>query len=96
MPSWCGREDLNLHPLQDYHLKVARLPIPPRPHIMLKGSFVSYRTYCSDALRVYDYSRFTQSATSAQILKELVYDTESAVKTQVPVTNVCRSEEYLL
>jgi hypothetical protein len=23
---WCGREDLNLHPLQDYHLKVARLP----------------------------------------------------------------------
>ena len=29
---WCGREDLNLHPLQDYHLKVARLPIPPRPH----------------------------------------------------------------
>jgi hypothetical protein len=29
---WCGREDLNLHPLQDYHLKVARVPIPPRPH----------------------------------------------------------------
>ncbi len=26
---WCAREDLNLHPLRDYHLKVARLPIPP-------------------------------------------------------------------
>ncbi|GEM_PF-2092969 len=31
--TWCGREDLNLHPLQDYHLKVARLPIPPRPRL---------------------------------------------------------------
>jgi hypothetical protein len=29
---WCGREDLNLHELPHYHLKVARLPIPPRPH----------------------------------------------------------------
>jgi hypothetical protein len=28
---WCGREDLNLHGLPHYHLKVARLPIPPRP-----------------------------------------------------------------
>ena len=29
--TWCGREDLNLHELPHYHLKVARLPIPPRP-----------------------------------------------------------------
>ena len=26
---WCAREDSNLHPRKDYHLKVARLPIPP-------------------------------------------------------------------
>ena len=26
---WCAREDLNLHGLPHYHLKVARLPIPP-------------------------------------------------------------------
>ena len=29
---WCGREDSNLHALRRYHLKVVRLPIPPRPH----------------------------------------------------------------
>ena len=28
---WCGREDSNLHALRRYHLKVVRLPIPPRP-----------------------------------------------------------------
>ena len=28
--SWCARQDLNLHALRHYHLKVARLPIPPR------------------------------------------------------------------
>ena len=27
---WCARQDLNLHALRHYHLKVARLPIPPR------------------------------------------------------------------
>src|SRR5690606_8213405 len=27
---WCARQDLNLHGLLHYHLKVARLPIPPR------------------------------------------------------------------
>ena len=29
---WCGREDSNFHGLPRYHLKVVRLPIPPRPH----------------------------------------------------------------
>ncbi len=37
---WCGREDLNLHPLQDYHLKVARLPIPPRPLVFTGTSYM--------------------------------------------------------
>lgn len=27
---WCSRQDLNLYGLPHYHLKVARLPIPPR------------------------------------------------------------------
>ena len=31
--AWCGREDSNLHGLPRYHLKVVRLPIPPRPHV---------------------------------------------------------------
>ena len=30
---WCARQDLNLHALRHYHLKVARLPIPPRAHV---------------------------------------------------------------
>ncbi len=30
VPDWCARQDLNLHALRHYHLKVARLPIPPR------------------------------------------------------------------
>ena len=30
MVSWCARQDLNLHALRHYHLKVARLPISPR------------------------------------------------------------------
>ncbi len=32
---WCGREDSNLHEFPRYHLKVVRLPIPPRPHAVL-------------------------------------------------------------
>ena len=28
----CEREDLNLHALRRYHLKVVRLPISPRSH----------------------------------------------------------------
>ncbi len=28
--NWCARQDLNLHALRHYHLKVACLPIPPR------------------------------------------------------------------
>jgi hypothetical protein len=31
--SWCDREDSNLHPFQDKHLKLARLPISPRSHV---------------------------------------------------------------
>ena len=30
----CGRRDLNPYPLLDTPLKRARMPIPPRPHIM--------------------------------------------------------------
>jgi hypothetical protein len=30
---WCDREDSNLHPFQDKHLKLARLPISPRSHV---------------------------------------------------------------
>ncbi len=30
---WCARQDLNLHALRHYHLKVARLPIPPRARV---------------------------------------------------------------
>jgi hypothetical protein len=29
---WCAWQDLNLHALRHYHLKVARLPIPPHAH----------------------------------------------------------------
>ncbi len=29
---WCGRRDSNSHTFRRYHLKVVRLPIPPRPH----------------------------------------------------------------
>ncbi len=28
----CARQDLNLHALRRYHLKVVRLPISPRAH----------------------------------------------------------------
>ena len=31
---WCGREDSNLHALRRQPLKLVRLPIPPRPHVM--------------------------------------------------------------
>ena len=30
----CGRGDLNSHTLRYEYLKLARLPIPPRPHIL--------------------------------------------------------------
>jgi hypothetical protein len=30
---WCGREDSNLHGLPRQHLKLVRLPIPPRPQL---------------------------------------------------------------
>ena len=30
---WCGRRDLNPHGLPHYHLKVACMPISPRPHM---------------------------------------------------------------
>src|SRR5216110_2861484 len=32
---WCGREDSNFHALRHSDLNAARLPIPPRPHIMV-------------------------------------------------------------
>ncbi len=33
--SWCGRRDLNPHDLRHWNLNPARLPVPPRPHIIL-------------------------------------------------------------
>jgi hypothetical protein len=36
--TWCGRKDSNLHEFPRYHLKVVRLPIPPRPHAQVFGS----------------------------------------------------------
>ena len=30
---WCGRKDLNLHEFPHQNLNLARLPIPPRPHV---------------------------------------------------------------
>lgn len=34
---WCGRRDLNSHGLLHYRLKIARLPVPPRPHMKLNN-----------------------------------------------------------
>lgn len=31
---WCGREDSNFHGLPHSDLNAARLPIPPRPHVV--------------------------------------------------------------
>ena len=36
--SWCGRQELNLHGVNHKILSLARLPVPPRPH--LADSFV--------------------------------------------------------
>ena len=33
---WCARQDLNLHTLRLYHLKVARLPISPRARCVVR------------------------------------------------------------
>ena len=33
--SWCGRRDLNPHDLRRSDLNRVRLPVPPRPHIIL-------------------------------------------------------------
>ncbi len=35
---WCGRQELNLHGVNHKILSLARLPVPPRPH--LGDSFV--------------------------------------------------------
>ena len=32
---WCGRQELNLHGVTHKILSLARLPVPPRPHILL-------------------------------------------------------------
>ena len=39
--SWCGRENSNFHALRRYHLKVVRLPIPPRPHAGRTNAHIS-------------------------------------------------------
>ena len=82
---WCEREDLNLHGLPHYHLKVARLPISPRPHILLSCSLVSYRTFCVSrafASTIIHVQRISPRPHSFTV-KELMYDTEYAEKTQV-------------
>ena len=33
--TWCGRQELNLHGVTHKILSLARLPVPPRPHILL-------------------------------------------------------------
>ena len=52
---WCGRRDLNPHESLHWNLKPARLPIPPRPHIMLSpfchGGDSRGDAYYSDYLR---------------------------------------------
>ncbi len=35
---WCGREDSNFHGLPHSDLNAARLPIPPRPHMVEAGT----------------------------------------------------------
>ena len=35
---WCGREDSNFHGLPHSDLNAARLPIPPRPHVVGAGT----------------------------------------------------------
>ena len=32
--NWCGREDSNFHGFPHSDLNAARLPIPPRPHVV--------------------------------------------------------------
>ncbi len=39
LPNWCPGGDLNSHELPHYHLKVARLPIPP-PGLRIIDYFV--------------------------------------------------------
>ena len=48
---WCGRQELNLHGVTHKILSLARLPVPPRPHIPLSApardpssltAFISY------------------------------------------------------
>ena len=34
---WCGREDSNLHGLLHSDLNAARLPVPPRPHVLFEA-----------------------------------------------------------
>jgi hypothetical protein len=35
----CGREDSNLHPSRDQDLNLARLPVSPRPRVLLTCTF---------------------------------------------------------
>ena len=48
---WCGREDSNFHASRRYHLKVVRLPIPPRPHA--NGKYPGRRRGLAIRSRVY-------------------------------------------
>jgi hypothetical protein len=48
MMTWCGQEDSNFHPFRNNDLNVARLPIPPWPHLSSVRAGVSskYSGFC--------------------------------------------------
>ena len=54
---WCGREDSNFHALRHSDLNAARLPIPPRPHIMGKpgGPGASHLAVSHHGLKSFGY-----------------------------------------
>lgn len=68
--SLCRREDLNLHPLRDTHLKRTRIPIPPRLHWLPKhivqesGASVNTAVLVLHLSNVYLYDRYTVSITA--------------------------------
>ena len=42
---WCGRQELNLHIFRYQLLRLARLPIPPRPQGMTAATLIAESTY---------------------------------------------------
>ena len=42
---WCGRQELNLHIFRYQLLRLARLPIPPRPQGMTRAMLIARTAY---------------------------------------------------